>query len=101
MLDVDALVDRPGSYWAYGELWAGSDEQRPIAFARRRLPHLERGRHPIRLLFGGAIIRKAQADGPYLVRRLLLSQVDQHPPRAVGPAIDVPGGASGRASDFQ
>ena len=100
MLDADVRVDRPGTYWAYAELWAGSPGARPIAFARRRFPHLEPGHHRISLLFGGAIIRNAQVDGPYVVRRLLLSQVDQHPPRPLGPATALPDGVIGRASDF-
>jgi hypothetical protein len=101
VLDTEVLVDRGGSYWAYAELWAGSDGSRPIAFARRRIPHLKPGLHSIRLLFGGAIIREASVDGPYLVRRLILNQVDGHPPREVGRAPHLQSDAAWRALDFE
>ena len=101
VLDTEVLVDRAGSYWAYAELWAGSDGSRPIAFARRRIPHLKPGLHAIRLLFGGAIIREAGVDGPYFVRRLVLNQVDGHPPREVGRAPQLKSDPAWRALDFE
>jgi hypothetical protein len=101
VLDAEVRLDRAGTYWAYAELWAGPDGSRPIAFARRRFPHLGPGLHSIRLLFGGAVIREANADGPYRIRRLILNQVDGHPPREVGRGPQIQGDPSWRAQDFE
>ena len=79
VLNAEAVIQRPGSYWAYAELW-GEDGQRPVAFARERLANLSAGRHAIRLLFGGLVIRDSRVDGPYVVRNLRFQQVDTHPP---------------------
>jgi hypothetical protein len=101
VLDADLLIDRPGSYWAYAELWAGPNGSRAIAFARRRLPFLRPGHASVRLLFGGTFIRAANLDGPYLIRRLILNQVDQHPPREAGRIPRIADAAPWRAAEFR
>ena len=34
VVTTSAVIERPGTYWAYAELWGGVDGNRPIAFAR-------------------------------------------------------------------
>jgi hypothetical protein len=79
VLTADLKIERAGTYWAYAELWGGTGEPRPIAFARERLERLERGPHRVELLFGGQILREAGVDAPYTLRNLRLKQVDTHP----------------------
>jgi hypothetical protein len=99
VIDTEMVIERPGTYWAYAELWGGPEGDRPVAFARERLPNLSRGRHPIALRFGGLIIRDSGVDGPYRVRNLQLKQVDTHPPHESEPET-LPATPAWRATDF-
>jgi hypothetical protein len=99
LVQTAALIERPGTYWAYAELWGGADGDRPIAFARERLASLRRGRHAFTLRFGGLIVRDSGVDGPYRVRNLQLKQVDTHPPHE-GEPESLPATPAWRASDF-
>jgi hypothetical protein len=80
VLAIVVDVRRAGTYWAMAELFGGPDGDRPVAFARQRLPRLEPGRHRIELLFGGRIIRDGRVDGPYRVVNVRLAQPDTIPP---------------------
>jgi hypothetical protein len=73
---------------------------RPVAFARERLPNLTAGRHEITLLFGGQIIHDSGVDGPYVVRNLRWQQVDTHPPHEDSPTESLPATAAWKASEF-
>jgi hypothetical protein len=96
-----AVIDRPGTYWAYAELWGGAEGERPIAFARERLPNLRAGRHPVQLRFGGLIVRDSGVDGPYLVRNIQFKQVDTHPPHEADPVAALPATPPWPATDFR
>jgi hypothetical protein len=96
-----AVIERPGSYWAYAELWGGAGGERPIAFARERLAELPAGRHTLTLRFGGLIVRDSGVDGPYVVRNLQFKQVDTHPPHEAEPQAALPATPPWRASDFR
>jgi hypothetical protein len=101
LVQTSAVIDRPGTYWAYAELWGGSSGDRPIAFARERLPDLHAGRHAVTLRFGGLIVRDSGIDGPYLVRNIQFKQVDTHPPHEADPQPALPATPPWRATDFQ
>ncbi len=101
VVETTALIERPGSYWAYAELWGGSDGDRPIAFARERLVDLGAGHHPLTLRFGGLIVRDSGVDGPYVVRNLQFKQVDTHPPHEAEPQAALPVTPPWRSTDFQ
>jgi hypothetical protein len=104
VVTTDAVIERPGTYWAYAELWgqgnSGAGEQ-PVAFARERLPNLPAGRHPVRLLFGGLVIRDSGVDGPYVVRNLRFQQVDTHPPHESPPRAALPPTPGWKAAEFR
>ncbi|MFO0559010.1 MAG: hypothetical protein U0269_13430 [Polyangiales bacterium] len=97
---ADVEITRPGTYWAYAELWGGDAGRRPIAFARDRFERLPVGRRAIELTFGGLIIRDSNVDGPYTVRNIRLMQVDAVPPQEAEPIADLPPTPPWRASDF-
>jgi hypothetical protein len=110
VVTTQAVIDRPGSYWAYAELWgagqpgdraAEGQPERPVAFARVRLPNLPAGRHPVRLLFGGLVIRDSGVDGPYVVRNLRFQQVDTHPAHEAPPRDALPPTPAWKAGDFR
>jgi len=87
---MEVTIDRPGTYWAYAELWGGPDGAQAIAFARERLERMPAGRHSLELRFGGAILRDREIPGPYVVRNLRLKQVDTHPPHEASPISELP-----------
>lgn len=92
-VDFAFSVNQPGTYFAYAELWGGARGEHPIAFARRRLQNLVAGRQAVSLGFSGEIIGKAIArlsrndsravSTRFLLRHLVVEQVDGHPPRQV------------------
>ena len=96
----DARVERAGTYWAWAELWGGSDGARPIAFARERFERLGSGVRPLALVFGGAVIRDAGVDGPFVVRNVRWQQVDAFPPQEQDPIARLPPTQPFRARDF-
>jgi hypothetical protein len=97
---VEAVIERPGTYFAYAELWGGAGGDRPIAFARERLVGVERGTRQLLLLFGGKIVKESGVDGPYVVRNLRFQQVDTHPAHEAEPVAALPPTAAYRAQDF-
>jgi hypothetical protein len=97
---VDAVIERPGTYFVYAELWGGPGGDRPIAFARERLTGLERGTRQLSLLFGGKIVKDSGVDGPYVVRNLRFQQVDTHPAHEADPVAALPPTPPYRARDF-
>ena len=101
VVNTAAVIERPGTYWAYAELWGGSDGDRPIAFARERLTNLAAGRHTLALRFGGRIVRDSGVDGPYVVRNVQFKQVDTHPPHEAEPQAALPATPPWRADDFE
>lgn len=101
VLLFDARIERPGTYWAWAELWAGEGGAEPIAFARERFEKLAPGVRPVALVFGGAIIRDAGVDGPFIVRNLRWQQVDAFPPQEQDPIGRLPATPAFRASDFR
>jgi hypothetical protein len=106
VLTVEAVIQRAGSYWAYAELWGeggtgDASDDRPVAFARERLPNLSAGRHPVKLLFGGLVIRDSGVDGPYVVRNVRFSQVDTHPPHEATAGDSLPPTPPWRAAEFR
>jgi hypothetical protein len=107
VVTTQAVIERPGTYWAYAELWGqgpgagGETAERPVAFARERLPNLSAGKHPVRLLFGGLVIRDSGVDGPYVVRNLRFQQVDTHPAHESPPRAALPPTPAWKAAEFQ
>jgi hypothetical protein len=101
VVTTSAVIERPGTYWAYAELWGGIDGNRPIAFARERLTDLRTGRHKVELRFGGLIVRDSGVDGPYLIRNLQFKQVDTHPPHEADPVAALPATPPWPATDFR
>lgn len=97
----DARVDRPGTYWAWAELWGGPDGATPIAFARERFERLGSGLRPLSLVFGGAVIRDAGLDGPFVVRNVRWQQVDAFPPQEQDPIARLAPTPAFHARDFQ
>ena len=97
----DARVERPGTYWAWAELWGGAEGTEPIAFARERFERLGSGVRPLALVFGGAIIRDAGMDGPFIVRNLRWQRVDAFPPQEQDPIARLPPTAAFRAREFR
>jgi hypothetical protein len=81
MASVSVTVERPGRYWAGGQLWGGDGGNTPIAFSQHPLGFLPAGVHRVELLFGGQIIRDGAIDGPYVIRNIHLNQVDSLPPQ--------------------
>jgi len=101
VLLFDARIDRPGAYWAWAELWGGADGSTPIAFARERFERLGAGVRPVAVLFGGAVIRDAGVDGPFVVRNLRWQQVDAFPPQEQDPIARLPPTDAFHARDFR
>jgi hypothetical protein len=99
-LSVGVQVGRTGTYMASAELWAGTDGDKPVAFARQRLEGLPPGDQQVTLLFGGKVIHDAALDGPYVVRNVRLSQVDSIPPHDSDPIEALPKTRDYRAQDF-
>jgi len=99
-LFFDARIERPGTYWAWAELWGGPDGAEPIAFARERFERLVPGVRSVGLFFGGAIIQDAGVDGPFVVRNLRWQQVDAFPPQEQDPIARLPPTQPFRARDF-
>jgi hypothetical protein len=52
------------------------------------------GKRRLSLLFGGAILKEAGVDGPYVVRNLRFQQVDTHPPHESDPILVLPPSAT-------
>jgi hypothetical protein len=96
-----ARIERPGTYWAWAELWGGPEGTEPIAFARERFETLGSGLRPLALVFGGAIIRDAGVDGPFIVRNFRWQQVDAFPPQEQDPIAQLPPTQPFRARDFR
>lgn len=99
VLSFEVDVSVAGRYHAAAELWAVASE-RSIAFGRNHLGELTPGRHRVSLLFGGAVIRDSQLDGPYAVRSLELNRVDTIPPHTAQPIAEVLRTPGWRAADF-
>jgi len=97
----EARVERPGTYWAWAELWGGPEGTEAVAFARERFEGLGSGVRPLALVFGGAIIRDAGVDGPFIVRNLRWQQVDAFPPQEQDPIAQLPPTQAFRARDFR
>jgi len=97
----DARIERPGTYWAWAELWGGAEGTDPIAFARERFEGLGPGVRPLALVFGGAILRDAGVDGPFMIRNLRWQQVDAFPPQEQDPIAQLPPTQAFRARDFR
>jgi hypothetical protein len=93
-------LDRPGTFFAYAELWGGDRGARPIAFARDRFERLSPGPRTLSLRFGGRILRESNLDGPYVVRNLRLQQVDEFPPQESEPILELPPTQAWKASEF-
>ena len=89
-LHVELLIERPGTYFVYAELWGGAGGETAIAFARERLPGLPAGRQSLSLLFGGRNLKERDVDGPYVVRNVRLQQVDTHPAHEADPLPALP-----------
>jgi hypothetical protein len=85
LLRFDTEIGRPGNYYAEAELWSTGPSARPIAFGRLRSDGLARGPHHWELMFGGLILRDTGIDGPYVIKRLVLMQVDTDPPHQSQP----------------
>jgi hypothetical protein len=104
VVTTPVVIERAGTYWAYAELWgrgeSGEAAERPVAFARERLPNLPAGKHTVRLLFGGLVIRDSGVDGPYVVRNLRFQQVDTHPAHESPPRAALPPTPGWRAAEF-
>lgn len=99
-LTIGLEVDRPGTFFASAELWAGSAGDQPVAFARQRLDGLAQGDQQVTLLFGGRVIRDANLDGPYVVRNVRLLRVDSLPPHAGDPIDELMTTQAYRAAEF-
>lgn len=100
LLDVSIDVKKAGTYWTYAELWSATGEGRAIAFGRQHLGRLAPGVHKVTLLFGGAIIHDVGIDGPYVVRNVQLSQVDEPPPHTARIIKELPATPAWRAREF-
>jgi len=98
LLSIDIRVTKPGTYWAGAELWA---EEKPVAQAQLRLGRLEQGEYPVTLLFGGAVLRDSQLDGPYTVHNVRLHQVDSVPPQEASAIAELEPTVEFRAEDFR
>lgn len=86
---VPVVIERPGTYYGYAELWGGEDAATPIAFARDRVRYERAGEQVFTFLFGGAVIRERGIDGPYVVRNMRFMQVDSIPPHEQAPVEEV------------
>jgi hypothetical protein len=100
-LVIPAHVEQAGTYWMYAELWGGPGGTQPVAFARERFERTPPGDRPLSISFGGAIIRAAGIDGPYVVRNLRFQQVDAFPPQEQEPVAALSPTQAFRAQDFE
>ena len=98
-VNTQAVIERPGTYFAYAELWGSASGDAP---SPSRAAPFRRGActRQLRLLFGGKIIRESGVDGPYVVRNLRFQQVDTHPAHEAEPVAALPPTAAYRAQDF-